>query len=259
MVPQHGLPELDIIEFKVKFKTDVMKNLMLLAGILFIMNSHGQGQESLDTSIQMPHLIMVNSDKTVQTIDEYLRNNVQYPETSVERRIQGTEVIQFTINPKGRLTKFKVINSLSREIDKELYRVLRMTSGKWKPGIVEGIPVEMQQEISVNFFIDPKQFIIADAKDYLEKGNKLMYSKNKPRRAIYFYNKGITLLPNDETLLAARSLCKYRLGDKDGANQDWERLIILAKRNGTGTDQENLAIIPDNEKEFNELLLEIIK
>ncbi len=231
-----------------------MKNLMYLAGILLAINSFGQVREMKDDQVQMPCLNMVSSDYPEQNIDDFLRKNVNYPEISVERRIQGTEVIQFTVTPKGRLTKFKVLNSLSPEIDKELYRVLRMTSGKWNPGILEGKPVEMRQEVSINFFIDPIQFIIADAKDYLEKGNKLMYSKNKPRKAIYFYDKGIRLLPNDETLLAARGLCKFKLGDKNGANRDWDRLMVLAKRNGTSIEIENMAITPDNSKEYDEML-----
>ncbi len=218
-----------------------MKNLMYLAGILLAINSFGQVQEMKDDQFQMPCLNMVSSGYPEQNIDDFLRKNVNYPEISVERKTQGTEIIQFTVTPEGRLIKYKVINSVSPEIDKELFRVLRLTNGKWTPGMQDSKAVEMKYEISVNFFLYPKQFIVADANDYLQKGNKLMYSKQKPRKAMYYYDKGITLLPNNETLLAARGLCKYRLGDKKGANRDWNRLKVLAQRNNDLTELEKLA------------------
>jgi hypothetical protein len=46
-----------------------------------------------------------------------------------------------------------------------------------------------------------------------------------------YFNKGITLLPNEETLLAVRGLCKYEIGDNEGAKLDWNRLKILADKN----------------------------
>ena len=56
-----------------------------------------------------------------------------------------------------------------------------------------------------------------------------------------------------------RGLCKYKLGDETGANRDWDRSKLLAKRNGTSAEIENLAKIPDNSQKYDEMLRALIK
>ena len=34
-------------------------------------------------------------------------------------------------------------------------------------------------------------------------------------------------MPYDQALFYMRGLCKYELGDKEGARKDWERLLAL--------------------------------
>jgi hypothetical protein len=50
-----------------------------------------------------------------------------------------------------------------------------------------------------------------------------------------------------------RSLCRYQLGDTTGAYSDWERLKVLAGRNGTFAD-EIIAGEPDALKSFNQMI-----
>lgn len=166
-----------------------------------------------------------------QSVNDLLNSNLEYPSIAIERNIQGTEIIKFLVTTEGKLTDFKIVNSLSREIDKEVLRVLRSTNGKWIPGSIEGIRENMEKEISVSFYLGPDEFVVADANALLHKGNKWMFTKNNPKKAIYYFNKGVKLLPYDETLLEARALCRYKLGDKRGSEQDRLRLTELAQRN----------------------------
>ena len=55
-----------------------------------------------------------------------------------------------------------------------------------------------------------------------------MFEKNNPEKAIKFYNRGIVLLPNEESLLAMRGLCNYEMGNISEAEKDWKRLKTLA-------------------------------
>jgi tetratricopeptide (TPR) repeat protein len=230
-----------------------MKNILFLVGFLISINITGQNQKQEQDATVQPRLNIEESIYIGESINEFLSRNVQYPKKSIDANIQGTEIIQFTVSPEGRLTKYKVLNSLGPEIDKEMFRVLKLTNGKWKPGTANGEAVAMVQEVSVNFLLYPAEFIVAWANDYLQKGNKWMFAKHNPRKAIYFYNKGITLLPNNETLLAARGLCKYKIGDQKGANRDWERLNVLAKRNEIVPKQEELVEKSDNSQIYNEI------
>ena len=140
-------------------------------------------------------------------------------------------MIQFVVTPKGNVTDIMVLNSVSEVIDLEVIRILEITSGMWIPGTVNGESVAMQKEISVVFKISQKSDFVAKAKGYLEHGNKLLFVQNQPEKALKYFDKGITLLPNEETLLAVRGLCKYEIGDNEGAKPDWNRLKIQVEKN----------------------------
>lgn len=111
----------------------------------------------------------------------------------------------------------------------------------WNPGTTNGNPVAMENEVSISFYIHSIDEMIKMANDYQQKGNKFMIVKNNPEKALKFYNKAITLLPGEETLLAMRGLCKYNLNDKNGALTDWNRLKTLSGRNYSTPNFENLA------------------
>ncbi len=166
-----------------------------------------------------------------QSVNDLLNNNLEYPIVAIDRNIQGTEIIKFLVTTEGKLTDFKIVNSLGREIDREVLRVLRSTNGKWIPGSIDGIHENMEKEISVSFYLGPDEFVVSEANSLLHKGNKWMFTKNNPRKAIYYLNKGVKLLPYDAALLEARALCRYKLGDKRGSEQDRLRLTELAQRN----------------------------
>ena len=69
----------------------------------------------------------------------------------------------------------------------------------------------------------------------------MITKKNNLEKALRLYNRAIVLLPNEENLLAMRSLCNYRLGNKMDAQKDWARLNKISKINGTDISIENLA------------------
>jgi tetratricopeptide (TPR) repeat protein len=117
----------------------------------------------------------------------------------------------------------------------------------WIPGIINGKTVAMPGEISVVFKINTKDNFTEIAKKYMNKGNHALFVKNQPEKALKFFNQGINYLPNNETLLAVRGLCRYRLGDEAGANRDWERTKVLAQRNGNTENEPGYTLEKDDE------------
>jgi len=166
-----------------------------------------------------------------QNLNDFLLSGIEYPVESIKAGNEGTEVIQFVITPMGNLTDIMVINSISEIIDLEMIRILEITAGMWIPGTVNGEPVTMEKEISVVFKISEKSDFVAKAKSNLELGNKILFENKNPDKALKYFDKSIKLLPNDETLLAVRGLCKYEMGDIEGAKNDWNRLKILEEKN----------------------------
>ncbi|HKL32795.1 MAG TPA: energy transducer TonB [Tangfeifania sp.] len=186
---------------------------------------------------------MITQDQKCESLTDYLLNCLRYPEECMKSRDEGTEVLKFTVTSNGELRNFEVVNSVSPEIDDHLTGILKRTSGMWSPGMKNGIPVNMEKEIAVAFKCSElgvkalyKNFK-NKANANLDKGIKLMLVKNKPEKALRYFNRGIRYCPYEDCLRLARGLCRYELGDKTGANEDFERMTIA----GISTDSRVLA------------------
>lgn len=162
------------------------------------------------------------------TIEEYLRDQVDYPQRAIDQFAQGTEVVSLTVTLQGTVTDIKVINSVSPEIDRSVIAALAKTGGMWKPALINGEPVSSEIEISLVYKISELQdYFKIQAKEYFTLGAKSLLIKRNPSKALRFFDSGLVLLPNDKSLLALRGLARFELGDKQGAIRDWTRIKIL--------------------------------
>jgi len=206
----------------------------------------GQVQAQLlleETKIIPPAFLdrkIVVEGETCASINEYLIKGVEYTPRTSRNHLAGTEVIRFEVSTRGELTSFQVINSISPEIDAEVIRVLRTTSGKWIPGSIDGKPFAITREVSMVFKPSPTYDLVENARAFQDKGNKLMFVKNNPRRALSYYDRAAKLHPYEECILAARCLCKYELGDEKGYQEDLERMMALFP--DSYTDAESLTL-----------------
>ena len=209
---------------------------MFISAITFGQEKQQFSSKVIEVNMSQPRFIgnkelsAVVNEARFGTLNEYVLRHIQVPEVSKKFQEEGTEVIQFVVTPKGEVTGFNVVNSLSQEIDKEVIRVLKTTNGLWKPGLNNGEPVEMGKELSVNFKLssgDDGTNFVDMAKIFFKKGNRQFLVKANFKGALNNYNQAMRYLPNDKCLLASRGLCKYGLGDKTGACQDWNRIKAL--------------------------------
>lgn len=230
-------------------------NFFLAAGMLIAAIATGQNKELTAIEVTPPAF----KSEAPKSINDFLQKNVEYPAEAYLSKQQGTEVVQFVITPEGKITDITMINSVSKEIDKEIISVLQLTSGSWEPGTKNGEPVSMESEVSMVFMLHPNVDFVEMAKENMGKGNELLFLKNQPKRALKFYDDAINFLPNNETIHAIRGFCKYRIGDEDGANRDWDRANILADRKGIFVDFEKLAKSSTNQQEFEKMLLSVEK
>jgi TonB family protein len=150
---------------------------------------------------------------------KYLAEYFQYPAHAAECGDQGTGVVQFVVQPDGKLTDFRVINSISRELDKEFIRVIKTTEGMWKPGSNNGKPVQMEKEVSMMFVADniwcankPIEYFTKLAKAYFARANSLFVEKHNSKKALRNYDLTIKYLPYNKSVLELRGLCRYERG-----------------------------------------------
>ncbi len=203
----------------------------------------------------------IQSNSQNALIDNYLSKYVNYPEIAMFSGFEGTEVVQFTVTTEGNVTDFKIINSVCREIDNEVIWTLKQTDGMWLPGYNNGEPVDMTKEVSVSFCLDKvssksvNQIFSEKAKHYFANANKTLYEKHNPKKAIKFYSSGLNYLPYDQSLLLMRGICRYELGDKEGATEDWTRMTSL----GVDIDMSEYMTQIEGMKGYEELMAIIKK
>ncbi len=214
-----------------------MKNLVLLASMLIGVFTFAQENEINEVSFAPPRF----QSEIFESVNDFLSYHTEYPAVNKNAGVQGTEIISFKVSVEGKISDFKIVNSVSPEIDEEVKSLLLTTDGKWTAGVANETAVEMQKEVSLAFYLNSPGDMVKTAKNHLKKGNHLMYVKNKPANALKSYNSAALILPNDETILAARILCNYELKDFENANEDLNRLRILSERKGWDSETETFA------------------
>ena len=229
-------------------KSKAMKRkISFLLSLLCIISSvttfgQNQKQKSMEEIICTPPkftgikaTIPMLLDGKFPTIENYLTENANYPGVAKQLFSQGTVVVHFVITPKGEVSDIKIVNSVSKEIDEEVIGALMTTSGMWKPGNNNGDAVAMEKEVSVIFRLEDSKYSFNDmVKTYFSHGAEMLFMKKSPKKALRYFDKGITLLPNETSLLALRGMTRFELGDKEGALRDWTRIKNLGGLEGVG-------------------------
>lgn len=82
--------------------------------------------------------------------NKYLVDNLQYPQTALDRKIGGRVIIGFVVSGTGELTDIKVEHSVDPELDNEALRVIR-NMPRWKPGMQKGQPVSVSFKVPIVF------------------------------------------------------------------------------------------------------------
>lgn len=174
--------------------------------------------------------VYLNADNS-ELIKNYLVENVVYPEKAIQCCKEGTEVVKFTITPKGEIANIRIDNCVCCEIDNEVIRVLGETNGKWIPAYKDGSPVQTDQELAMVFCDKSKSQItehfVARATVFFNEGNKKFFEKQNPEKALKLYNRGLVYLPYDKGLLFMRGVSNYELGNEEAARKDWEKVASL--------------------------------
>ena len=81
---------------------------------------------------------------------KFLRNNVKYPAEAQKKKIEGRVIVGFVVDKKGRVVNPMVERSVHPLLDAEALRVIKRMP-KWKPGKVNGEPVNVKYRLPITF------------------------------------------------------------------------------------------------------------
>lgn len=84
--------------------------------------------------------------------NQFLYENLKYPEVCINLRIEGTVLVEFVVEKDGSLTQIKVKNSVYPDLDEEAIRVLKI-SPKWIPGENLGKKVRVSYTLPIKFHL----------------------------------------------------------------------------------------------------------
>jgi protein TonB len=86
---------------------------------------------------------------------KFISTTIVYPEYAKENEIQGRVYLQFVVRKDGSLSDIQVARSIpgGSMLDKEAIRVLKLTSGIWKPARHNGRPVSCRMNLPVSFVL----------------------------------------------------------------------------------------------------------
>jgi|GEM_PF-1715326 len=86
---------------------------------------------------------------------KFISSTIIYPEYAKDNDIKGRVYLQFVVRTDGSLTDIKVARSVpsGKMLDDEAIRVIKLTSGRWKPARQNGKPVSCIMTLPVVFVL----------------------------------------------------------------------------------------------------------
>jgi periplasmic protein TonB len=84
---------------------------------------------------------------------QFLQKKLKYPSMGYNRNIQGTVVVEFTVDMDGNLSDITVVKSLHPIFDREAIRVIKLMP-TWTPGVSnKGAKITTQRKLPIKFVI----------------------------------------------------------------------------------------------------------
>ncbi|WP_243347526.1 energy transducer TonB [Parabacteroides sp. FAFU027] len=83
----------------------------------------------------------------------FLRQNIRYPVTMQEKKIQGMVLVQFVVSKSGKPANIKIVKGLHPDGDREAIRVVSLMPD-WTSGVQDGDPVPVLFTLPIRFNLE---------------------------------------------------------------------------------------------------------
>lgn len=84
---------------------------------------------------------------------KFISHTIKYPAIAREKKIEGKVIVQFIIEPSGKINKTEIISSPHYSLTTETLRLMSLMPA-WKPGMIEGVRVPVKFTLPVKFQLD---------------------------------------------------------------------------------------------------------
>jgi protein TonB len=86
-------------------------------------------------------------------LQRFIKENVQYPQTSIEMNEQGRVYLSFVVEADGSISNIAVERGVSEDLDREAKRVVR-SMPKWNAGEAKGKKARTRCRLPINFTLN---------------------------------------------------------------------------------------------------------
>jgi len=85
-----------------------------------------------------------------ESTSAYFKKHMKYPQDAIDKNINGTTTIQFTIDEHGKVINPKITRRLYPSLDKEAIRLVQ-SMPQWIPAVHNEKHVKMTMEVDIDF------------------------------------------------------------------------------------------------------------
>ena len=128
-----------------------------LVSVLFVFSTHAATSQIQDkqatqdsTEDNQVHFLVQEMPVFPGNLNTWIYNNIRYPETAKEKKLEGKVYVRFVIEKDGAVSNVKIIRGVSPELDNEAKAVIA-SMPKWEPGENNGVPVSVKYTIPIMF------------------------------------------------------------------------------------------------------------
>jgi TonB family protein len=86
---------------------------------------------------------------------EYMTQNLRYPEQALNNKVEGRVTVQFTIDPTGKMSDFRVLRGLGYGCDEEVIRLIQQ-GPRWRPSRKNTEAVTEKVKVRMRFSLPKK-------------------------------------------------------------------------------------------------------
>lgn len=152
----------------------------------------------------------------------------QYIYESIKDRINmdgrvGHFVATFIVSKTGVADSVRILEGIDDEFNNRFIKVFNRSRKDWKPATLNEKSVSVQMTVELRYLTSattlPSYFAARKANE--------AYQNKDYEVAIYFYDKSLQTTPTDKENLYRRGMCKFQLGNKDAACEDWNKAKLI--------------------------------
>ena len=120
-----------------------------------------KGAKKVDVLPRFPGCEDINGTEAdrcaMERFNEYIADNLQYPKIARDHGVEGTVVVQFEVDARGRIGKVAIVRDIGAGCgDEAKYLIQNMNNlvDKWQPAIKDGDPAVYTLKVPVLFKLD---------------------------------------------------------------------------------------------------------